>query len=107
MILAGAFAIVLFVGLIVGDWMYFTRLSSDASRYGYGLGQVQDQFATLTVPKLLRAFDANGFSEFAPRRRADLSGGESDGHQADPPPVLHAVPHGLATEGLHRMGIGS
>ncbi len=61
MMLAGAFAIVLFVGLIVGDWMYFTRLSSDASRYGYGLGQVQDRFATLTVPKLLRAFDANGF----------------------------------------------
>ncbi|HMV56315.1 MAG TPA: hypothetical protein PKD38_03875, partial [Nitrospira sp.] len=61
MMLAGAFAIVLFIGLIVGDWMYFTRLSSDATRYGYGIGQVQDRFAALTVPKLLRAFDTNGF----------------------------------------------
>ncbi len=61
MILAGAFAIVLFVGLIVGDWMYFARLSSDASRYGYGIGEVQDKFGALTVPQLLRAFDTNGF----------------------------------------------
>jgi len=61
MILAGAFAIVLFLGLIVGDWMYFARLSSDASRYGYGIGQLQDEFAALTVPKLTRLFDANGF----------------------------------------------
>ena len=61
MILAGAFAIVLFVGLIVGDWMYFARLSSDASRYGYGIGRVQDRFAALTIPQLLRTFDQNGF----------------------------------------------
>ena len=52
MILAGAFAIVLFLGLIVGDWMYFARLSSDASRYGYGIGQLHDRFPALTVPKL-------------------------------------------------------
>lgn len=61
MLLAGAFAIVLFVGLVIGDWMYFARLSSDASRYGYGLGQVQDQFASLGVQKLMRRFDTNGF----------------------------------------------
>jgi hypothetical protein len=61
MILAGAFAMVLFLGLIVGDWMYFARLSADASRYGYGVGAVQDQFVDLTVPKLTRLFDANGF----------------------------------------------
>lgn len=61
MVLAGAFAIVLFVGLVVGDWMYFTRLSPDASRYGYGIGQVQDQVAALTVEKLVRSCDTNGF----------------------------------------------
>ncbi len=61
MILAGAFAIVLFIGLIVGDWMYYTRLSSDACRYGYGIGRMQDRFNALTLPKLLRAFDQNGF----------------------------------------------
>jgi hypothetical protein len=87
MILAGAFAIVLFVGLIVGDWMYFARLSSDASRYGYGIGRVQDRFAALTIPQLLRTFDQNGFSESAPRRRTGLSGGKPDGHQADPSPL--------------------
>jgi hypothetical protein len=61
MVLAGAFAIVLFVGLVIGDWMYFTRLSPDASRYGYGIGQVQDQVAALTVEKLVRSCDTNGF----------------------------------------------
>lgn len=61
MVLAGAFAIVLFVGVIIGDWMYFTRLSSDASRYGYGIGQVRDRFASLGVQKLMRRFDTNGF----------------------------------------------
>ncbi len=61
MVLAGAFAIVLFVGLIIGDWMYFTRLSSDAARYGYGLGRVEDRFASLALQALMRRFDTNGF----------------------------------------------
>ena len=61
MVLAGAFALVLFVGLIIGDWMYFARLSSDASRYGYGIGQMQDRLAQLAVQKLMRHFDTNGF----------------------------------------------
>lgn len=59
--LAGAFAILLFVGLIVGDWMYFSRLSSDASRYGYGIGQMQEQLGSLGARNLMRRFDANGF----------------------------------------------
>ena len=61
MVLAGAFALVLFVGLIIGDWMYFARLSSDASRYGYGIGQMQDRLAQLAVQKLMRHVDTNGF----------------------------------------------
>ncbi|MBS0171821.1 MAG: hypothetical protein JSR62_15855 [Nitrospira sp.] len=61
MMLAGAFAIVLFIGLLVGDWMYYTRLSSDACRYGYGIGRMEDRFPTLTLSKLQRAFDTNGF----------------------------------------------
>lgn len=59
--LAGAFAILLFIGLIVGDWMYFSRLSSDASRYGYGIGQMREQFGSLGAQKLMRGFDSNGF----------------------------------------------
>ncbi len=61
MVLAGAFAIVLFIGLIIGDWVYFARLSPDASRYGYGIGQVQDQFLSLGIQKFVRRFDENGF----------------------------------------------
>lgn len=61
MVLAGVFAILLFIGLIVGDWMYFSRLSSDASRYGYGIGQMQEQFASVGAQKLMRRFDTNGF----------------------------------------------
>lgn len=61
MVLAGAFAIVLFIGLIIGDWVYFARLSPDAARYGYGIGQVQDQFLSLGVQKFVRRFDENGF----------------------------------------------
>lgn len=61
MLLAGTFAVVLFVGLLVGDWIYFTRLSSDASRYGYGIGQVRDHFAALTAETLVRRCDPNGF----------------------------------------------
>ena len=59
--LAGAFAILLFIGLIVGDWMYFSRLSSDASRYGYGIGQMREQFGSSGAQKLMRGFDSNGF----------------------------------------------
>ena len=59
--LAGAFAILLFIGLIVGDWIYFSRLSSDASRYGYGIGQMHEQVGSLGAQKLMRSFDANGF----------------------------------------------
>jgi hypothetical protein len=61
MLLAGAFAVLLFIGLIIGDWMYFSRLSSDASRYGYGIGQMQDQLASLGRQTLMRRFDTNGF----------------------------------------------
>jgi hypothetical protein len=60
MMLAGAFAIVLFIGLIIGDWMYFIRLTSDASRYGYALGQTSERFAELTESSLMQRFDRNG-----------------------------------------------
>lgn len=59
--LAGAFAILLFIGLIVGDWIYFSRLSSDAARYGYGIGQMHEEVGSLGAQKLMRSFDANGF----------------------------------------------
>ncbi len=60
MVLAGAFAIVLFVALIIGDWMYFVRLTTDASRYGYAIGRTQERIASLTEDILVRRFDGNG-----------------------------------------------
>lgn len=44
MILAGFFAGILFIGLIVGDWLYFIRLTPDAIRYGCRVAQNQDQW---------------------------------------------------------------
>jgi hypothetical protein len=61
MALAGAFAIVLFIALIIGDWIYFIRITSDASRYGYALGQTHERFAGLTEAALVERFDRNGF----------------------------------------------
>ncbi|MBX3236269.1 MAG: hypothetical protein KF814_08965 [Nitrospiraceae bacterium] len=60
MVLAGAFAIVLFIGLIIGDWAYFIRLTSDASRYGYALGRTHERCTALTESALLQRFDGNG-----------------------------------------------
>lgn len=60
MILAGTFACVLFVGLIVGDWMYFLQLSSEAGRYGYGISRVTDRVTAATVEHLQQCFDRNG-----------------------------------------------
>lgn len=60
MILAGLFAALLFIGLIVGDWVAFGRLTPEASRYGCLVARVQDRLARLTVPRLTERFDHNG-----------------------------------------------
>ncbi|MBI5672746.1 MAG: hypothetical protein HZC50_05700, partial [Nitrospirae bacterium] len=51
MILAGLFAGLLFIGLIVGDWLYFIRLTPDAIRYGCRVASNPDQWpgAALTT----------------------------------------------------------
>ena len=43
MIFAGFFAGALFLGLILGDWLYFMRLTPDASRYGCGIARTHDE----------------------------------------------------------------
>ncbi len=60
MILAGLFAGILCLGLILGDWLYFVRLTSDASRYGCGVARTQDRFTQVTMAQLAARFDANG-----------------------------------------------
>jgi uncharacterized membrane protein YciS (DUF1049 family) len=60
MILAGLFAGVLFIGLIVGDWLYFVRLTPDAARYGCRVARTEDRFKDATVASLRAAFPADG-----------------------------------------------
>ena len=61
MIFAGFFAGVLFLGLILGDWLYFMRLTPDASRYGCGIARTHDRFTHTTMTQLASRFDAGGF----------------------------------------------
>jgi hypothetical protein len=61
MIFAGFFAGALCLGLILGDWFYFMRLTPDASRYGCGIARTHDRFTHTTMPQLADRFDADGF----------------------------------------------
>ncbi len=58
MILAGFFAGALCLGLILGDWLYFVRLTPDASRYGCGVARTHDRFTHTTMKQLADRFDA-------------------------------------------------
>lgn len=58
MMLAGFFAATLFIGLIVGDWIYFVRLTPDAVRYGCSVARVSDRFAGRTAASVRARFGA-------------------------------------------------
>jgi len=60
MIFAGFFAGALCLGLILGDWFYFVRLTPDASRYGCGIARTHDRFTHTTMNQLAGRFDAAG-----------------------------------------------
>ena len=61
MIFAGFFAGALCLGLILGDWLYFMRLTPDASRYGCGIARTHDRLTHTTMKQLASRFDAGGF----------------------------------------------
>ncbi|HXT65490.1 MAG TPA: hypothetical protein VN657_01785 [Nitrospiraceae bacterium] len=61
MLFAGLFAGALCLGLILGDWLYFMRLTPDASRYGCGISRSHDRFTHTTLKQLTERFDAAGF----------------------------------------------
>jgi len=58
--LAGLFAGVLFIGLVLGDWLYFARLTPDAGRYGCGIARSRDRFSRNSLSRLQAEVDANG-----------------------------------------------
>ncbi len=60
MILAGLFATGLFLGLIVGDWLYFIRLTPDAIRYGCRVADRPDQWAGVAISTVREQFTPNG-----------------------------------------------
>jgi len=60
MVLAGFFAAALFIGLIVGDWFYFIRLTPDAIRYGCSVARSQDRWTRSTLATLCDRFTADG-----------------------------------------------
>jgi len=61
MIFAGFFAGALCLGFILGDWLYFMRLTPDASRYGCGIARTHDRFTHTTMTQLASRFDVEGF----------------------------------------------
>lgn len=60
MILAGFFAGLLFIGLIVGDWLYFIRLTPDAIRYGCRVATTPDQWPGAALTSLGDRFTPEG-----------------------------------------------
>lgn len=60
MILAGLFAGLLCIGLIVGDWLYFIRLTPDAVRYGCRVARNPEQWPGTTLTTLGDRFTPEG-----------------------------------------------
>jgi hypothetical protein len=58
--LAGLFAGGLLIGLILGDWLYFVRLSPDAGRYGCGIARSFDRFSVNSLTRLQARCDVSG-----------------------------------------------
>ncbi len=60
MTFAGIIAIILFLGLIVGDWFQFTTLKSYACRYGCPLAHRKDTLTAHPVHSFSRVFHKSG-----------------------------------------------
>jgi hypothetical protein len=60
MILAGFFAAILFIALIVGDWLYFIRLTPDAIRYGCRVADNHDLWPGTALTTLGDRFTSEG-----------------------------------------------
>ena len=60
MLLAGLFAGTLFLGLILGDWLYFVRMTPDAGRYGCGIGRTVDRLSLHSLARLEACVDGDG-----------------------------------------------
>ena len=98
MIFAGFFAGALCLGLILGDWFYFMRLTPDASRYGCGIARTHDRFTHTTMKQLADRFDAGGILTIAAWHRSVVSGCEPDHDSPEVPAIRAKLPNTLAIE---------
>lgn len=60
MMLAGFFAAALFLGLVIGDRLYFRTLSAEASRYGCRVGREEARLNSASVAHIHASFDRLG-----------------------------------------------
>ena len=60
MILAGFFAAALFLGMYVGDRLYFRMLSAEASRYGCRVGREESRLESTSLAQIRACFDGLG-----------------------------------------------
>lgn len=60
MVLAGLFASLLFIGLMLGDWLYFVRFTPDAIRYGCSIARSQERWTASTIETIRSRFSVNG-----------------------------------------------
>jgi hypothetical protein len=60
MMLAGFFAAALFLGLLVGDRLYFRTLSAEASRYGCRVGRHEARLDSSSLAQIYACFDRMG-----------------------------------------------
>lgn len=60
MLVAGLFATVVFVALVIVDWCYFNRLTPPSNRYGCGVARLVDRLPSSPTDLDLRSFDQHG-----------------------------------------------
>jgi hypothetical protein len=60
MVLAGLFASLLVIGLMLGDWLYFVRFTPDAIRYGCSIARSQERWTASTIETIRSQFSVDG-----------------------------------------------
>ena len=60
MVLAGLFATILFLALVLADWFQFTRLLSGTGTYGFVIARGEDQLPLTPWTRVTERFDRSG-----------------------------------------------
>jgi hypothetical protein len=60
MLIVGLLGTVIFVALVIADWLYFNRLTPPANRYGCGVARLVDRLPSRSAALALCPFDQGG-----------------------------------------------